>query len=135
MSKPIPTISHFMSTNPHSIGTDQSLKVAADLMERHHIRHLPVLERGNLVGIVSDRDIKFACSFRGVDPATAKVSEISREEVYIASPQDPIDQVVSTMAGKRYGSAVVMDNKKLVGIFTVVDALKALDELLHTRLA
>ncbi len=135
MGKAIPTVSKYMTTSPHSIGTDQNLKVASELMEKYKIRHLPVLERGLLLGLISDRDLKTAIGLRDLDPTRATVAEIAREEVYVTSPDAPLDQVVRTMAQKRYGSAVVMDNHKMVGIFTAVDALGALDELLHTRLA
>ena len=53
---------------------------------------------------------------------------------YIVSPEAELDEVVSTMAAKKYGSAVVSDNGKVVGIFTTVDACSAFAELLTTRL-
>jgi len=50
------------------------------------------------------------------------------------SPDAPIDEVVQEMAGKKFGSAVVIDNGKVVGMFTATDALAAFAELLQTRL-
>lgn len=57
------------------------------------------------------------------------------QNVYVVSPSAPLDEVAAEMARKKYGSAVVMQNEHVVGIFTAVDALTALAELLHTRLA
>ena len=124
-----------MTTSPHSIGSEQNLETASEQMDRYKIRHLPVLKAGKVIGILSDRDIKLASSFEGFDPSETLVDDIAHEEVYVVSPNAKLDEVVSAMASKKLGSAVVMDNGKLVGIFTAVDALTAFAELLHTRLA
>ena len=55
--------------------------------------------------------------------------------VYAVSPESPLDEVVQTMGEHKYGSAVVMQNEKVVGIVTTVDVCRALAELLRTRLA
>jgi acetoin utilization protein AcuB len=57
-----------------------------------------------------------------------------RKHLYTVSPSEKLDHVASTMAEHKYGSALVVDNQKLVGIFTTVDAMRSLSELLHTRL-
>jgi acetoin utilization protein AcuB len=57
------------------------------------------------------------------------------EQPYTVSPEAPLDEVVETMAANKYGSAVIMQNQKVVGIFTTVDACEALCQLLRTRLA
>jgi len=124
-----------MTTTPHSIGGDQTLAKAVELMSEYKIRHLPVLTGGRLEGILSDRDVKFAMSFKDVDPKTTLVSDISCEEVYSAHPNTPLDEVLSNMSKSRLGSAVVTDNGKLVGIFTAVDAIRTFNEMLETKLA
>ena len=134
MSKPIPTIQKFMTTTPYSIGGDQTLATASKMMREHAIRHLPVLSGGKLLGMLTDRDVKFVETFRDVDPETLTVEEAMNEEPYTVSPDAPLDEVTRTMASEKYGSAVVMQNHKVVGIFTTVDACRALSELLTTRL-
>jgi acetoin utilization protein AcuB len=134
-SKPIPSIQKYMSTNPHSVRVDETLATAQKLMNEYKIRHLPVLNGGKLCGILSDRDVKFAQSLKGLDIKTTKVGDISHDEVYVTHPDAALDEVVRNMAQKRLGSAVVMSNDKLVGIFTAVDAMMSLDQLLETRLA
>jgi len=132
--KPIPLIQKYMTPAPHSIGADQSLATARDFMKLHGIRHLPVLEAGKLRGILSDRDLKMALGFQGVNPIITRVEEIALEDPYVVSVTAKLDEVVATLADKRIGSALVMDHDHLVGIFTATDALKALAELLRTRL-
>jgi acetoin utilization protein AcuB len=135
MSKPIPAIRKYMTTTPHSIGGEQTLETASRMMREHHIRHLPVLHGGKLLGVLTDRDLKFIEAFRDVDVRKVLVEEAMSGEPYTVSPDTPLDQVVSTMAAEKYGSAIVMDNQHVVGIFTTVDACRALAELLETRLS
>ncbi len=132
--KSVPTIEKFMTTAPHTIGSDQSLAKAEKMMSEYQIRHLPVLEAGKLVGILSDRDVKMVESFKDVNPETVAISEACNEDVYMVSPKAPLNEVCAEMAMHKYGSVLVVDNHKLVGIFTWVDALKAFNELLDTRL-
>jgi acetoin utilization protein AcuB len=135
MSKPIPTIQRYMTTSPHSIGKDQRISVAEKLMDEHQIRHLPVLHGGKLVGMVTHRDISLIQALRDVDPGKLNVEEAMSTNVYSVTPDVPLDEVAREMADKKYGSAVVLQNAKVVGIFTTVDACRALAELLETRLA
>lgn len=132
--KAVPTIQKYMTTIPHTIGADQTLAKAEKMMSEFHIRHLPVLHGGELVGILSDRDVKLVESFKDVDPQKVKVDEAYTPDPYITSPGASLEAVCAEMVTHRYGCVLVCDNKKLVGIFTWVDALKALDDLLATRL-
>jgi acetoin utilization protein AcuB len=135
MSKAIPTIQKYMTTTPHSIGAEQTLARAQAMMAEHGIRHLPVLHGGTLLGIVSDRDLHLVESLKDVDPKLITVSDAMSESVYAVGPEAALDEVVMTMAEKKLGSAVVLQNAKVVGIFTTVDACRALGELLRSRLA
>ena len=135
MSKPIPAISKYMTASPHSIGHDQMLSAAHKVMREHLCRHLPVLHGGKLLGIVTERDLHLIETLKDVNPEEVRVEDAMSAHVYSVSPDAPLDEVASEMAARKYGSAVVMQNEKVVGIFTTVDACRALSELLQTRLA
>lgn len=135
MSKPIPKVHKYMTTAPHTIRPDMTLAEAHKLMRQHQIRHLPVLQGGALVGILSDRDLRMVEAFKDVDPKQVAVADAMSTDVYTVSPDAQLDDVAREMSAKKYGSAVVMQNSKVVGMFTAVDGLDALAELLHTRLS
>jgi len=134
MTKSIPHIKKYMTTDVQTIGDEQPMSVAHRLMREQHIRHLPVLHQGKLVGVVTDRDLRLIETLRDVDPTRVAVSEAMTPEPYVVSPEAELDEVVAMMAAKKYGSAVISDNGKVVGIFTTVDACSAFAELLTTRL-
>ena len=119
-------IKHWMSPLPYSIGSDQLLRVAHEFMREHEVRHLPVLEGGRLVGILSQRDLYFVECITGVDADVDLVEEGMSRDVYTVEPEESLTNVVREMAKHRYGSAVVMSNGKVVGIFTTTDALELL---------
>ncbi len=135
MSKPVPKISKYMTTAPHTIGVDQPLSVAHKMMREHRFRHLPVLQGGKLVGMLTERDLALIETLKDVDPTKVTVEDAMTPAPYTCSPESPLDEVVSTMAEHRYGSAVIVDNNHVVGVFTTVDALSAFADLLHSRLA
>jgi acetoin utilization protein AcuB len=134
MSKAIPNVDRYMTTSPFSIGQEQTLAQAHKLMREHTIRHLPVLHGGQLVGVISDRDLNLIETLRDVDAEKVLVEEAMTPSVYTISPKAPLDEVVREMAEHKYGSAVVMDHGKVVGMFTTIDVMRALAELLVTRL-
>lgn len=123
-------IQKHMTASPHTIGQDQTLDHAARVMREHAIRHLPVLDGGQIVGLLSNRDIFLVESLEDVDPAEVTVEEAMSAEPYSVPPDAKLLDVVREMAEHKYGAAVVMDGRKVVGIFTTVDALNVLASLL-----
>jgi len=126
-----PQVYKFMSVCTQSIGRDQTLAAAHKRMREHRIRHLPVLDAGVLVGVVTDRDLRFIETLREVDPEKVRVEEAMTPEPYFVPPTAPVKQVAAEMASNKYGCAVVMDGVKVVGIFTTTDALRALVAVLE----
>ena len=129
--KSIPPIQKFMTTTPLTIKKSATLEEAYKVMKANNIRHLPVLENDTLIGIISERDIMVAEALMIVDALQVKVGDIAKNETYHVSPDTPTDEVVIEMAANKYGSALIVQNKKLVGIFTTVDAMTAFAEVLE----
>lgn len=132
--KAIPSVDKYMTTVPHTVGSDVSLAKAEKMMGELRVRHMPVLEGGKLVGILTDRDIKLVESFKDIDPEKVSVKEAYSEHIYSVSPKASLEEVCKEMAAHKYSSVLVVDNHKLVGIFTWVDALNAMSELMNSRL-
>lgn len=135
MTKPIPTIQKYMTTTPLTIGKAQTVRQAKHMMDEVKARHLPVLEGGRLIGIISERDLALIQNLVAVRPDELTVEDAMTLNPYTVGPDAPLDEVVAEMADKKYGSVVVVQNDKVVGIFTAVDGLAALAALLRTRLA
>jgi acetoin utilization protein AcuB len=115
-----------MTPCPQTIHADATLFDAFVMMRRQGIRHLPVMDRGQLVGLLSERDIAFAERF--LEARESPVAAVMTRDPYVTVPYAPLAEVAETMSRHKYGSAIVIDNRNVVGVFTAVDALRALAE-------
>ncbi len=128
--KQMPQVQKFMTPMPHTIGQEVVIGKALDMMREYRIRHLPVTSGGTLVGMLTDRDVKLATSFK--DSISLTVEGVMTPEPFTVLPEAPLNRVVSEMAEHKYGSAVVQQaNGKIVGIFTAIDGLRVLAEQLE----
>jgi acetoin utilization protein AcuB len=123
-----PLVRDFMSASPHSIGVDQTLELAHSMQRKYRIRHLPVLDGGKLVGVLSQRDLYLVESLDATAPAKIKVDEAMSSEVFSVKPTTHLVTAVREMVKKKYGCAVVVDQDRTVGVLTTTDALRALLE-------
>jgi acetoin utilization protein AcuB len=113
------------------------IPASAPLGEAHAIfqargfRHLPVVDQGRLVGVLTDRDLRFAMSTLCPTPRTAgdPVSLAMSSPVLTADPLDPVEDAARIMRERKIGCLPVVDGTELVGILTGMDLLDALMKL------
>jgi len=139
-----PLVSTFMTAKVQTLSPDDRLLAAALLMRSSHFRHIPIVEDGHLVGILTDRDIQ-RCTpslLARVSPeeynAIFEETEISRvmtREPLKISPDAPLVEAVALLREKKLGCLPVVENGKLVGIITKSDMLSALLRILETAQA
>jgi acetoin utilization protein AcuB len=127
-----PQILAYMTPFPYSVDVDAPLAEAHAFLRARHIRHLPVTERGQLAGVLTDRDIKLAL---GPDLGSPPENELSVRDVfqpdpYVVDAGTSLFSVAATMAERHLGSALVTRGDSLVGIFTTTDACRALARVL-----
>lgn len=123
------TVGALMTEQPVTIGRKETLATAHHMMNDGRLRHLPVLEHGELVGIVTQRDLYLVESMRGVSVDDDVVEDAMTTDVYAVEPDAPIARVAKEMVRHRYGCAVVMERGRVAGIFTVTDALRLVSTL------
>lgn len=129
----IPSTRSVMTAFPYFVELDDSLIRARSLMVEHEIRHLPVQDRGRLVGILTDRDLKRALDPNlGLPPKQELfVNDVFVGEAYVVDGGEPLDTVLEHMATHHIGSALVTKGEKLAGILTATDACRLFCE--HLR--
>jgi acetoin utilization protein AcuB len=120
------TIADVMTPQPLTIGREQRLVTAHTMMTENRIRHLPVLEHGDLVGVVSQRDLYFVETIAGVDKFADKVDDAMTVDVRAFPPDAPLAAVAKEMTEHKLGCAVVVERGRVIGIFTAMDALRLL---------
>jgi acetoin utilization protein AcuB len=131
----LPQILAYMTPFPYSVDVDAPLAEAHAFLRERHIRHLPVTERGELVGVLTDRDIKLALGPDLGSPPERElaVRDVFQPEAYVVDAGALLVIVAATMAERHLGSALVTRGGKLVGIFTTTDACRALARILREQ--
>ncbi|MCB0328481.1 MAG: CBS domain-containing protein [Bdellovibrionales bacterium] len=123
-------IGDVMTRLPHSVGAEQTAHVARERMKEHNVRHLPVQKGGELVGIVSDRDLNFALAVDLKRDTDLRIEEIYTPEPTTVGPHTKLVNVLKKMDGDQIGCVLVVEKEQLVGIYTTTDACRDFHELL-----
>lgn len=120
-------IKDIMTTNVVTIPSTTSLADAKRIMDAHHIRRMPVVDRGELVGIISDHLINMATPRKGTTLSVwefsyqlqaIKVGEVMEKGVVTVSPDMTAEEALAIAQEKKIGSLIVKDNGHVVGIVT-----------------
>lgn len=110
---------------PLSVGPDDSVFTALELMARHDIGALLVMRDDNLVGIFSERDYARKVILLGKSSKEMAVKEIMTEKVLYALPEQTVDQAMALMTDKHFRHLPVLDARmKVLGMVSIRDLLK-----------
>ncbi len=129
-------VEHWMSRHIYSVRPGDPLVDAFELMREHRIRHVPVLERGKLVGIVSDRDIRLALPLRAHTEAAShngygralmgtQVEKVMTRKPITIDEDASIREAAELLCREKISALPVMKDKTLTGIITSEDLLWA----------
>ncbi len=115
-------ICDIMSDNVVSIGPREPVNAAAKLLKRCNIGVLPVCdEKGNLRGMLTDRDIVIRCVALDSDPSDVKVEEIMSRGIVTTGPFEEVEHAVRLMSEDQVRRIPVLDSGKLVGMVSLCD--------------
>jgi acetoin utilization protein AcuB len=133
----------FMTREPITLREDDLLRQAVEIVVVRRIRHIPVLDsKGHLVGIVTDRDVQgtLPSPLSAAAPEeyealleTTSLARIMTRQVLTVGVDDLVAEAVETLLADKIDGLPVLDDDRVVGIFTVRDALRAYLDLLRER--
>jgi CBS domain-containing membrane protein len=127
-------VSDLMTRDVKTLGRNDSLKSADDILRLGRIRHLPIIDDdGNLAGIVSQRDLFHGGLLRALGYGShareqalegLTVKEAMKTEVVTTRPEETLASAARSMLDRQVGCLVVVDGAKIVGILTESDFVK-----------
>jgi CBS domain-containing protein len=126
-------VRELMTANVATVARNDELTIADDIMTMKRVRHLPVVEDGRLVGILSQRDLfkaalstamGFGEKARKEFLKTVPVKEVMTEEVFTIDPDADVRAAARRMLDRQVGCLPVLEKGKLVGIITETDLLR-----------
>jgi CBS domain-containing protein len=135
-----------MTPNPVTVSPHARVAEAWDLMRELDIRHLPVVHDGELVGMVSDRDVAYLDLARLLVPAGADglqrqlatpVVNVMSSDVVFVEPDTVLSDVIELMLERKIGAVPVVNpgSREVVGIVSYIDVLGAVQDLLEDEQA
>jgi CBS domain-containing protein len=109
-----------------SIGPDASVFDALKLMAEKDVGALVVLDSGNLVGIISERDYARKIALLGRASPTTQVKEIMTSRVACVDPEQNVNECMALVTEKRIRHLPVLENGKLIGLISIGDLVKSI---------
>ena len=131
----MPPVAVAMTPFPHAVQVRDPVVRVEALFRDHEIRHIPVLDGDDVVGVISQRDVYHLVNpaLPRVDKARIRARDILTPNPYVVELNAPLGEVVAEMGGRRLGCAIVVKDGKLAGILSVTDVCRILAEVLEVR--
>jgi CBS domain-containing protein len=109
-----------------SIGPDETILIAIQLMASHEIGALLVMDNDKLVGIVTERDYTRKVALEDRSSKNSLVREIMSHKVLCARPDQTVQECMALMTDKRARHLPVVDHKKVIGIISIGDLVQSI---------
>jgi len=133
-------VQHWMTRNPITIEADTAFLEARLILKEKRIRHLPVVDRGKLIGVITDRDVKEAAPSGATTLDVyelnylllkMKVRDLVKKAPITIKPTNSVEKAALLMHDHKIGCLPVVDDAgKLVGLITETDLLEVMVEIL-----
>jgi acetoin utilization protein AcuB len=131
-----------MTYNPVTVSADASVAEAAEILHEMDIRHLPVVDKGALVGILSDRDLRhideqLLAGVEGPGAVDARravpVARVMSTDVIAVDQETNVGEVIGILIETKIGAVPVIDRhtRQLVGIVSYIDVLRAIQDMVE----
>ena len=131
-------VREIMMGSPVTLEPDKTLDLANDIMMLGRIRHIPVVENGRLVGLVSERDLIGTAAnqifglkqkTRSALLKTFSIKDVMKTRVLTVEPDTAIREAARLMAAKKIGCLPVVTEGALIGLVTTTDILRYVEGL------
>ena len=119
-------VSEYLTPAPYAVGPKEPLANAARLMSKYGLRELPVRAEGQLVGLLSGRDLRLVSSLTRAPPEAMTVDAVMTPAPRSVALDTPLYEVVHTMADGNAEAVVVLEAGRIAGVFTALDAMRVL---------
>ncbi|EZQ19043.1 CBS domain-containing protein [Pseudomonas sp. G11-1] len=108
----------------HTIGADETMLRALQLMAEHNIGALPVTEGGQVIGVISERDYSRKCVLKGRASVGTMVREIMSSPVTTVTPKQSVSECLSLITDLHLRHLPVVEDGRLVGLVSIGDLVK-----------
>ncbi len=131
-------VREIMMSSPVTLKPDDTLDLASDVISLGRIRHIPVVDDGRLVGLLSERDLMGAAATeifglkhkqKSALFKSVLIKQIMKKKIITVAPETKIKDAAHLMAEKKIGCVPVVSSGTLVGLVTTTDILRYVERL------
>lgn len=131
-------VREIMMGSPVTLKPEDTLDLANDVISLGRIRHIPVVDTGQLVGLLSERDLMGAAASRifGLRQKSKSallksvlIRDVMKKRVLTVAPETSINDAARLMADKKIGCLPVVSDGAIVGLMTTTDILRYVERL------
>ena len=131
-------VREIMTGSPVTLKPEDTLDLANNVISLGRIRHIPVVEDGRLIGLLSERDLIGAATIeifglkekrKSALLKTVLIKDVMKKRVISVKPDTPIKDAAHLMADKKIGCVPVVESGTLVGLLTTTDILRYVEQL------
>jgi CBS domain-containing membrane protein len=131
-------VTQIMMGSPVTLGPEDTLDLANDVISLGRIRHIPVVDAGRLVGLLSERDLMGAAASHvfGLKQKSKSallksvlIRDVMKKRVVTVTPETSIKDTAHLMADKKIGCVPVVTDGAIVGLVTTTDILRYVERL------
>lgn len=127
-------VEEFTTPDPVTVVEATPIGELRELMDQHGVRHLPVRRDGEVVGVISERDVRLVQGLSLDEQLQIRAQDLMADDLFVVHASTLLDEVAMEMVSRRVGSAIVRDEDgDFLGIFTLTDALNALVEVVRNE--
>ena len=116
-------VSKIMSANPVTISPDKRVGQALKLMQKHKIRHLPVVKNDHMVGWITSRDLREVLLASMLEKIT--VEDVMLKSPLTVTPETTVEEAARLIYENKIGGMPVLEDGSLVGVITMMDLISA----------
>lgn len=125
------TVKDILKTKGHDVKTidrNETVYDAILLMDTYHIGSLLVTDKGELAGVVTERDYACKVIIKGRQSKTTPIGDIMSDKIVVVKPETTINECMALMTNKRIRHLPVIDEGELVGVISIGDVVKEVIE-------
>ncbi|MGM7683611.1 CBS domain-containing protein [Cytobacillus sp. Hm23] len=111
---------NIMTENVATVSSNQTIQEAAEIMKQNNVGSIPVVDNGQICGIITDRDITLRSTAEGLNNSTS-VSQVMSKNLVSGTPEMTVEEAADVMAQNQIRRLPVVENNKLCGIVALGD--------------
>jgi CBS domain-containing protein len=125
-------VKEVMTKNVITIDSSTPVKNAAELMDKHDIGCLIVVNEGKPIGIITERDMLKRVLLQFKDPRITRVSDVMSTPLMVSTPETDLREAVTFMNERRIKKLAIVEGDVLIGLLSITDVVRSVAFLEHT---